>query len=200
MNRGTMPRALLVTLPALLFVAGCQETGERAEPPLTGAAIGGDFTLTDQHGETRRWADFRGRYAVVYFGFTYCPDICPTDMQRTAQALRDFAKTDAQAAAKVQHIFITVDPQRDTPAVVGEFVSAFGKDIVGLTGTPEQIAATAKAFKVFHSAGEKGPDGAYMMNHSNVTYLFDPAGKPLATLPTDQGAPAVAQELAKWVR
>jgi protein SCO1 len=200
MNLGTMPRALLA-LPLLLFVAACQSgDGTAEEPPLAGATIGGDFALTDQHGQTRRWADFRGRYAVVYFGFTYCPDICPTDLQRTAQGLREFAKTDPEAAAKIQHIFISVDPERDTPAVVGEFVSAFGKDIVGLTGAPQQVDAAAKAFKVFHSKGEKEPGGAYMVNHSNVTYLFDPAGKPLATLPTDQGAAAVAQELAKWVR
>ena len=201
MNRGTMPRAPLLALPLLILLAACQAGGGTAEePPLAGATIGGDFTLTDQQGKTRRWADFRGEYAVVYFGFTYCPDICPTDMQRTAQGLREFAKGDPAAAAKVQHIFISVDPERDTPTVVGEFVSAFGKDIVGLTGTREEVDAASKAFKIFHSQGEKEPGGAYMVNHSNVTYLFDPAGKPLATLPTDQGAPAVAQELAKWVR
>lgn len=200
MNRGTMARAPLLALPFFLLLAACQVGGATSEePPLAGATIGGDFTLTDQHGKTRRWSDFRGRYAVVYFGFTYCPDICPTDTQRTAQGLREFAKAQPEAAAKVQHLFISVDPQRDTPEVVGEFVSAFGKDIVGLTGTREQVDAAAKAFKIFHSQGEKESGGAYMVNHSNVTYLFDPSGKPLATLPTDQGAPAVAQELAKWV-
>ncbi len=186
---------------AVFALAACSAGGGPAEePPLAGATIGGDFTLTDQTGKTRTWNDFRGKYALVYFGFTYCPDICPTDMQRTAQGLREFAKADPAAAAKVQHIFISVDPERDTPEVVAEFVAAFGKNIVGLTGTPEQIDAAAKAFKVFHSKGDKEPGGAYMVNHSNVTYLFDPAGKPLATLPTDQGAAAVAQELAKWVR
>ncbi len=186
---------------AIFTLAACSAGGGTAdEPPLAGASIGGDFTLTDQTGKTRTWSDFRGKYALVYFGFTYCPDICPTDMQRTAQGLRELAKADPAAAAKVQHIFISVDPERDTPEVVAEFVAAFGKNIVGLTGTPEQIDAAAKAFKVFHSKGDKEPGGAYMVNHSNVTYLFDPAGKPLATLPTDQGAAAVAQELAKWVR
>lgn len=202
MNRGAMPRRLpILALPLLLALGACNGArDDPGEPPLAGATIGGDFTLTDQHGRSRSWGDFRGRYAVVYFGFTYCPDICPTDMQRTAQGLRAFAKEDPEAAARIQHIFISVDPGRDTPEVVGEFVSAFGKNIVGLTGTPEKVEAAAKAFKVFHSKGDKEPGGSYMVNHSNVTYLFDPAGKPLATLPTDRGAPAVAQELAKWVR
>ena len=204
MNRRAMPRPHMPRLTAIALLAalaGCgSAAGPAEEPPLAGATIGGDFTLTDQTGKTRRWADFRGKYAVVYFGFTYCPDICPTDMQRTAQGLREFAEADPAAAARVQQIFISVDPERDTPPVVGEFVSAFGEGIVGLTGTREQVDAAAKAFKIFHSAGEKEAGGAYMVNHSNVTYLFDPQGNPLATLPTDQGAPAVARELAQWVR
>lgn len=204
MNRGAMPSRPFTVIAAALLplaLAACGDADAPSEePPLAGATIGGDFTLTDQTGKTRRWADFRGRYAMVYFGFTYCPDICPTDMQRSAQGLRRFAAEEPEAAAKVQHIFVSVDPERDTPAVVGEFVSAFGPGIVGLTGTREQVDAAAKAFKIFHSQGAKEPGGAYMANHSNVTYLFDPAGKPIATLPTDQGADAVARELAKWVR
>ena len=203
MNRRAMPRPSFrrpAALALAALLAACQPSPPPEEPPLEGAAIGGDFTLTDQRGETRRWSDFRGRYAMVYLGYTYCPDICPTDMQRAAQGLREFAREEPELAAKVQHIFISVDPERDTPKVIGEFASAFGKDIVALTGTPEQVAAAAKAFKVFHSKGKDEGGGAYLVDHSNVTYLFDPAGKPLATLPTDLGADAVAQELAKWVR
>ncbi|MGN3974251.1 SCO family protein [Tsuneonella sp. SYSU-LHT278] len=197
MNRGAMPRSLMIL--ALFAIAACQPVPAE-QPPLAGAAIGGDFTLVDQTGQTRRWADFRGRYAVVYFGFTYCPDVCPTDVQRTAQGLRRFAEEHPEDAAKVRQIFISVDPERDTPEVVGEFASAFGKDIVGLTGTPEQVAAAARAFKVYYSKGESERPGTYMVDHSTVTYLFGPDGEPLATLPTDQGADAVAAELAKWVR
>jgi protein SCO1/2 len=196
MNRRAMPRNLALLLPIALLAC----TPEPGEPPLAGAAIGGEFTLLDQSGKTRHWADFRGKYAVVYFGYTYCPDICPTDMQRAAQGLRQFAADEPELAAKVQHVFITVDPERDTQAVVGEFVSAFGKGIVGLTGTPSQTDEAAKAFKVFHGKGKVEQGGAYLVDHSNVTYLFDPAGKPLATLPVDKGADAVEQELARWVR
>lgn len=196
MNRRAMPRILALLLSLALLAC----TPEPGEPPLAGAAIGGEFTLLDQTGKTRHWTDFRGKYAVVYFGYTYCPDICPTDMQRTAQGLRQFAADEPELAAKVQQIFITVDPERDTQAVVGEFVSAFGKGIVGLTGTPAQVDAAAKAFKVFHGKGKVEEGGAYLVDHSNVTYLFDPQGKPLATLPVDKGADAVTQELARWVR
>lgn len=199
MNRRAMLR--LVPFALLLPLAACNSAPQSAEePPLAGAAIGGDFTLVDQTGKERRWADFRGKYAMVYFGYTYCPDVCPTDMQRTAQGLRQFAADEPERAAKVRQIFVSVDPERDTPKVIGEFASAFGKDIVALTGTPEQVAGAAKAFKVFHGKGKVEEGGAYLVDHSNVTYLFDPAGKPLATLPADQGADAVARELAKWVR
>ncbi len=198
MNRRAMPR--LVAFAFALLLAACQGSSEPEEPPLAGAAIGGDFTLSDQRGQTRRWSDFRGKYAVVYFGYTYCPDVCPTDVQRTSQGLRAFAKGQPAEAAKVRQIFISVDPARDTPKVVGEFAAAFNPQMVALTGTPEQVAAAAKAFKVFHSKGQDEGGGAYLVDHSNVTYLFDPAGKPLATLPTDLGADAVTQELAKWVR
>ncbi|MXO75054.1 SCO family protein [Altererythrobacter aerius] len=198
-----MPRLLVIaiSIAAAAAVAACNPAqGAMEEPPLAGAAIGGPFTLTDQNGKARTWDDFRGRYAAVYFGYTYCPDICPTDVQRTAQGLRRFQAESPELAEKVQQIFVSVDPARDTPQVLQEFTSAFGPDIVGLTGTPEQIDAAAKAFKVFHGKGKVEEGGAYLVDHSNITYLFDPSGKPLATLPTDQGAEAVAQELAKWVR
>lgn len=197
MNRRAMPR--LTALFLSLALSACSPVAEEA-PPLAGAAIGGEFNLVDESGKPRTWADFRGKYAMVYFGYTYCPDVCPTDMQRAAQGLREFAKAEPDLAEKVQHIFVTVDPERDTPEVVGEFTGAFGKDIVGLTGTREQVDAAAKAFKVFHGKGKVEEGGAYLVDHSNVTYLFDPAGEPLATLPADQGASAVAAELAKWVR
>jgi protein SCO1/2 len=205
MNRHAMPRLRSLPLAGLtlaLLLASCQAAPEPAgDPPLAGATIGGEFTLVDQQGQTRHWADFRGKYAVVYFGYTYCPDVCPTDVQRTAQGLREFARAHPDLRAKVQQIFISVDPERDTPKVVGQFVSAFDPKMVGLTGTPEQVKAAADAFKVYFSRGKtEGDGGAYMVDHSGITYLFDPAGKPLATLPTDQGAPAVAQELATWVR
>lgn len=187
---------------ALLALALCACSAPPAvqeEPPLAGATIGGEFELINSEGETVRWADFAGLYRIVYFGFTYCPDICPTDVQRMTQGLRQFADAEPELAAKIRPMFITIDPERDTPEVVGEFASAFSGDLIGLTGTPEQVKAAADTFRIYYSKGEETPNGGYLMDHSNITYLFGPDGEPLATLPTDQGADAVTAELAKWV-
>lgn len=199
----TSPRfRFFVAFAAALSLAACSATADTedpGEPPLAGATIGGEFELTSSTGETVRWADFDGQYRIVYFGFTYCPDICPTDMQRMAQGLKTVTETKPDLAYKIQPIFISIDPERDTPEIVGEFTSAFADSIIGLTGTPEQVKAAADAFKVYYERGEDTPDGTYLMNHSNIVYLFDPDGKPLTTLPTDKGADAVAAEIEKWV-
>ena len=205
MNRDAMPCRLLTVLPPLLLAA-CQPAAPSPQGPspdgvdLRGAAIGGPFELVDKTGKTVRWSDFAGKYRVVYFGYAYCPDICPTDVQRMTQSLRLFARANPAAAKRVQPIFITVDPDRDTPAKVGEFAAAFSPDLIGLTGTPAQVEAAKAAFKVYSSKGEAQPGGGYLVNHSNLTYLFDPDGKPLGTLPTDKGPQVVAAELERWLR
>jgi len=200
MNRINKPSAIIAALMGgALALVGCNAAAPAAEPPLAGADIGGDFTLTASDGRTVKWDDFAGEYRVVYFGYAFCPDICPTDMQRVAQGLKLLKASDPELAAKIQPIFITIDPERDTQAVVGEFAAAFSPDIIGLTGTPDQIAAAAKAFRVFYARGEAIEGGGYLVDHSNIVYLFGPAGEPLATLPVDQGGEAVAAELRKWV-
>jgi protein SCO1 len=191
--------ALSVLMAAALALAGCTPSAPSAEPPLAGSTIGGDFELTASDGRTVRWDDFAGKYRVVYFGYAFCPDVCPTDMQRVAQGLKVLKTMDPGKAAKIQPIFITIDPERDTAKVVGEFAAAFSPDIVGLTGTPEQIAAAASAFKIFYAKGEAVEGGGYLVDHSNIVYLFGPKGEPLATLPVDQGGKAVAAELDRWV-
>ncbi len=193
------PAAFSLAIAAALALAGCGGGGTAQEPPLAGASIGGDFALQNSEGETVRWDDFAGQYRVVYFGYTFCPDVCPTDMQRVAQGLKELAAQDPAKAARIATLFITLDPERDTPAVVGEFAAAFSPDIVGLTGSPAQIDAAAKAFRIYHQKGEAQPGGGYLVDHSNITYLFGPAGEPIATLPADKGAAAVAAELDRWV-
>ena len=207
MNINAKPRfrpvwhaAAALSLAGVSLGACAPQAADPGEAPLAGADIGGPFTLTSASGDTVTWEDFRGQYAVVYFGYAYCPDVCPTDMQRTAQGLREFAKIDAAAAGKVQAVFITIDPERDTPQVVGEFTSAFSDDLMGLTGSPDAIKAAADAFRVYYQRGEEGPGGGYLVDHTNIVYLFDPQGEPLSMLPTSEGADAVAQELAKWVK
>ena len=211
MNRHAMPPSLIKKFRNLSFVplaacalvlSACAPADQQAaaEPPLAGADIGGPFELVNKDGDTVRWADFQGQYRMVYFGFTFCPDICPTDVQRMMQGYRSFAESSPELAAQIQPIFISVDPERDTPAVVGEFAAAFSDRLIGLTGTPEQVEQAADNFRVFYSRGEDTPGGGYLVDHSAIVYLFGPEGEPLATLPTDQGAEAVAAELGKWVR
>ena len=201
MNRINKPSTIAcLTIAVSLALSSCGgASAPQEEPPLAGAAIGGDFALTNSKGETVRWGDFAGKYRIVYFGYTFCPDICPTDMSRVAQGLKALKASDPDKAGKIVPIFITIDPERDTQAVVGEFAAAFSPDIVGLTGTPQQIDAAAKAFKVFYAKGEAQPGGGYLVDHSNVVYLFGPDGAPIATLPTDKDGKAVAAELARWV-
>lgn len=215
MNIDAMPRKKTTPLSALaltLALAGCnapsaqprqqaQDRGaDSGSADLRGSAIGGPFTLVDKHGKTVHWSDFDGHYRVVYFGYTYCPDVCPTDMQRTVKGEQIFARDHPALAKNLRTIFISVDPERDTPEMVGEFAAAFSPDVIGLTGSQEQVKAAEDAFKVYASKGAKQPGGGYLVNHSAITYLFDKQGKPLATLPTDQGPQAVAAALAKWMQ
>jgi protein SCO1/2 len=201
MNRINKPSpARMLALAAALALAGCGGAAPaQQDAPLAGAAIGGEFTLVDKAGKEVHWKDFAGKYRIVYFGYTFCPDVCPTDVQRIAQALKKLKAEDAAKAAKIVPIFISVDPERDTPKVVGEFAAAFSPDMVGLTGTPQQVAAAAKAFAVAYGKGEAQPGGGYLVDHSRIVFLFGPDGAPIATLPTDKGADAVAAELKRWV-
>ncbi|MBU6266056.1 MAG: SCO family protein [Sphingomonadales bacterium] len=203
MNRHAMTKlfaAFSCLLPALILAA-CHADPQAAagDPPLAGAAIGGDFNLVDKAGKPVRWADFQGKYRIVYFGYTFCPDACPTDVGTTIRGLNLFAKDHAAQAAKVQPLFISIDPARDTPAVVGQFAAAFSPRLIGLTGTQAQVDQAAKAFAVYHTRGKDTP-GGYLMDHSRVVYLMGPNGQPIDMLPADKGAPAVAATLAKWVR
>ena len=203
MNRRAMTKPLARLLPALLaMIAPLALTAceQREPPPLAGAAIGGPFTLVDKAGKTVRWADFAGKWRIVYFGYTWCPDACPTDVGVMMRGFDRFAKDHPDLAGEVQPLFITVDPARDTPARVGEFAAAFSPRLLGLTGTPAQIDQAAKAFAAYYARGKSQPGGGYLMDHSRVAYLMDRDGKPVAMLPVDRDDKAVAAELAKWVR
>jgi protein SCO1/2 len=202
MNRLAMPAptaCVAALCLALLALAGCDRAQPAAEAPLAGADIGGPFELVDTHGKTVRWSDFAGRYRIVYFGYTYCPDVCPTDVQRMSQGLREFEQAHPTLGSQVQPIFISIDPERDRPKVLGEFIANFHPRLIGLTGSPEQVKQAAGAFRIYYEKGPALNGGGYMMNHSSATYLFGRNGEPLALLPTDKGADAVTKELARWV-
>ena len=196
----TMPmRFLAFALPLVLLSAGCGTNTPAEDPPLAGAAIGGPFELVDKTGKTVRWSDFDGKYRIVYFGYTYCPDVCPLDVQHLMQGFARFEEAEPRLAAEVQPIFVSIDPVRDTPAKAGEFAAAFSEDLIGLTGTAEQVDAAAKAFGVDYAKGEDAGGSSYLMDHSRSAYLMGRQGEPIALLPADKGAEAVATELERWV-
>lgn len=198
MNERAKPLAFL--MPLLILAAPLAACGKAPEPPLAGAAIGGPFTLVDQNGRAVSDRDFAGRYRIVYFGYTHCPDVCPTDLATISQALNLFEKQDPARAARVQPLFVSVDPARDTPPVLKDYLSAFHPRLVGLTGSEAQVAAAEKKFVVYARKGEVQPGGGYAMDHSRQIVLQGPKGEPLALLADDQGPQAMASELAKWVR
>lgn len=211
MSALAMNKTSLFAASALLLLSAC-DTGPAqlplSEAPLAGATIGGDFLLTDQDGQKRSFKEFDGKYRIVYFGYTNCPDICTPDLQHLMAGLSQFEKANPELAGKVQPLFITVDPQRDTPAILKQFVTAFHPRLIGLTGSEDQIAAAAKSFAVYYQKMEGSSPDAYLMSHSQTPFLMGPDGKPLALMPADtpntevnEGDPKlVVAELAKWVR
>lgn len=203
-------------LPLIAVLSGCNmgdggnaSSGDSVQGELTGARIGAPFTLTNQDGKRVSWDDFRGRYRLVYFGYTYCPDVCPVDLQRITQAFAKFEKAKPALAAKLQPIFISVDPARDTPAVLKTYVAAFHPRLIGLTGTPDEIAKVAKDFVVLYNREDAKGASDYLVSHSRTPYLFGPDGAPIALVPVDdpgtpdvdEGAPdKVLTALEKWVK
>lgn len=156
------------------------------------SAIGGPFRLTDQNGKTVTDADLKGKWLLIYFGYTHCPDACPTALNDIAIALDQLGtKRDA-----VRPVFITVDPERDTPAALKEYVTAFDAPILALTGTPEEVAQAAKAYRVYY-AKHPEPGGNYSMDHSSVIYVMDPQGRFTASFTHESAPEQIAERLKK---
>jgi cytochrome oxidase Cu insertion factor (SCO1/SenC/PrrC family) len=158
------------------------------------ALIGGPFTMVNQKGETVTEKTYAGQYTLVFFGFTFCPDVCPTELQVITAALNQMGAD----AEKITPIFVTVDPERDTPAVMANYVTSFHPRLQGLTGTPEQVAAMAKAYHIFY---QKVPDAKnpkdYEMDHSAIIYLMGPDGKFLKHFTYSTDAKVLAEALQK---
>ena len=156
--------------------------------------IGGPFTLEDGNGKQVTDKNFRGKYMLVYFGYTFCPDVCPTTLNAVAEAMDKLGPE----ASRIQTLFITVDPKRDTPAVVKHYAAAFGPGVEGLTGSPEEIAHVAQAYRVYYAEHRTGPGANdYSMDHSSVLYLMDPKGGFLAPVRADQSGEQIAAVLKK---
>jgi protein SCO1 len=194
MNNALKSLLLLASLP---LVPACQRA---ADPPLAGAAIGGPFTLVDQDGQKVSDQNLAGKYRLIYFGYTYCPDVCPTTLQKLMAGFSKFSQAAAERAAKVQPIFISVDPARDTPAVMKSYVTAFSPKLMGLTGSEADIAKVAKEFAVYYKKQESEGTAGYLLDHSSAPMLFGPDGAPIALVPADEGPDAVARTLDQWVK
>src|SRR3954452_4659603 len=154
--------------------------------------IGGPFTLTDQSGKRRSDTEFRGKLMIVYFGYSYCPDVCPTDLMAITQALNSLGPL----ATLVQPVFITIDPERDT-RVLAEYVSAFHPSLVGLTGSPEEVRAVATAYKAFYAKVQGERSGEYSIDHAGLIYLIASDGKYLGFMPPQTNPDRLAEVLRK---
>jgi cytochrome oxidase Cu insertion factor (SCO1/SenC/PrrC family) len=157
-------------------------------------AVGGPFTLTDQTGRKRSDSEFRGRLMIVYFGYTFCPDVCPADLIAITQALDQLGP----AAGGIQPVFITVDPERDTK-VLGEYVAAFHKSFIGLTGSPEEIRKVANAYKAFYAKVPGTRDGEYAIDHTGVIYLMGRDGQYLGFMPPQTGPEKLTEILRQYL-
>ena len=168
---------LSAALLGALALAGCDRAGTAPAGfkaiDITGAEYARDFDLPDANGRRRTLADFKGRVVVVFFGFTHCPDVCPTTMLELAEVKKSLGPD----GERVQGIFITVDPERDTPELLRPYVNNFDPDFVALRGTPEETAALAKNFKVFFAKVPGKTEGNYTMDHTAASFVFDPKGK-----------------------
>jgi len=200
----TMARRLSVSriwlaLACVLFsgpVAANETTEPSAKELIEGllsgrAPVGGPFELTDQTGHRRTDADFRGKLVVLYFGYTFCPDVCPTELQSISLALDKLGA----AAETVQPLFITVDPQRDTPARLADFVSSFHPRLIGLTGSLAEIRKTAIAYRTFFAKNDSTRPDEYSVDHSGFTYLVGKDGHYLGFLPPGLAPDAIADAI-----
>jgi len=198
-SRLRLVRRISLGLAALILVAVVAVIAEQrlTDTPHTGTApevkIGGPFSLTDHTGRAVTEADFRGKAMLIFFGYTYCPDVCPTSLTEISAAMDKLGPL----ADKVVPVLVTVDPERDSVSVMKDYVAHFHPSIVGLTGTAEQIKQVAKAYRVYYAkVPDKGGDAsAYLMDHSSVIYLMGPDGRFLAHFSTQTDAETMAAKI-----
>jgi protein SCO1/2 len=188
----TLAAALLI-----LAVAACSPQGPKFQSSdVTGASFGREFSLTDPAGKTRTLADFRGKAVVVFFGYTQCPDVCPTTLSTLAETMKLLGPD----ADRVQVVFITVDPERDKPALLAEYVPTFDKRFVGLYGDAEATERVAREFKVIYQKQPGATPTTYTMDHSAGVFVFDPQGRLRLYARHGQGPEAFASDLRELLR
>jgi protein SCO1/2 len=188
---GAFVAGLVLCLAIVLLLAG----GRGGAPSLPQvASIGGPFSLTDQNGRTVTDQDFKGRPFLVFFGFTHCPDICPTTMFEISEIIRKLGPD----GDRVRALFITVDPERDTPAALKDYVSSFDPRIVAVTGDEAAIAAVAKAYRAYYKRTPL-PEGGYTMDHTAIVYLMGKDGRFVTPFSLKRTTDAAAAELRKYL-
>lgn len=180
-----------LVIAAALGLAAFVLTGPRGGP--RAALIGGPFALEDGNGKTVSDQTLKGRPFLVYFGYTHCPDVCPTELARISDILGKMGDKSIPA------LFITVDPERDTPKIMQDYVSSFNPAIIGLSGGPQAVEAAEKAFRVFARKGEKQPDGDYSMDHSSIVYLMDKNGAFIEAFNVERPPEEAAKDLARFL-
>ena len=167
---------------------------------LSGSSLGGGFALIDQNGKPVTDKDFAGQYRLMYFGYTFCPDVCPNDVGYISRGLADYEKVRPARGARVSPIFITVDPERDDVAAMKAFTSAFHPRLTGLTGSPQASAAAQKAYGIYAKKVATSDPENYLVDHLAIIYLFGPDGAPIAFLPHGSTAADVTAMLETYVR
>ena len=183
---------VLVLAAGALVGLALRDNPKGAAGTLLASAIGGPFQLVDHNGKPFGEADLKGKWHLVFFGFTHCPDTCPTTLNELSLALDRLGK----ARGAVAIVLISVDPERDTPEVLKSYVASFDGPITALTGTPDAVAQAAKAYRVYYAKRPRA-DGGYDMDHSAVIYVMDPEGRFTATFTPDTPADAIATRLQK---
>ncbi|MCB9982807.1 MAG: SCO family protein [Rhodospirillales bacterium] len=183
--------------------ARVMKPGEKAAggaAPMAGLSIGGPFTLSDHDGKSVTEKDYAGKYKLIYFGFTYCPAICPTELQKMSRVIAALEKNHPEALEKLQPLFVSVDPERDTVDVMREYVRLFNPRIVGLTGTVPQIDFIKTRYRVFASKVEDETNQDYTVDHSSFTYLMGPNDELLAMYRMKDSADDMYKDILKRIR
>lgn len=179
----------------LTLLSGCADKSTPAEPfvatDITGADFARDFRLADHHGKARTLADFKGKAVLLFFGYTHCPDVCLTMLTGLAMVQKRLGED----AARVQVLFVTLDPARDTPEKLGNFVTYFHKDFLALYGDESAIARTAKEFKVTYAKHDSGSAAGYLLDHSARVYGFDPRGRPRVLIDHDAELASIVHDV-----
>ena len=192
-------RLLAVVLAAVLAASllGCSPDAPKFKSSdVTGASFGRDFALTDATGKARKLADFRGKAVVIFFGYTQCPDVCPTTLAALAETMKQLGPD----ADRVQVLFVTVDPARDTPALLAQYVPAFDPRFLGLYGDDEATQKVAREFKIIYQKQPGSTPDTYTMDHSAGTYIFDPQGRLRLFVSHGQGPAVFAHDLREILR